>query len=77
MNKTTRALAATLCLAVLLLAGGCATNTLDNVPACEVAAANRKGYVNSMFGPVGLTFKVTDRSAQVMCPDEPVKDKKP
>jgi hypothetical protein len=77
MKNTARTIAAALCVALLLMAGGCATNTLDNVPACEVAAANRKGYVNSMFGPVGLTFKVTDRSAQVMCPDEPVKDKNP
>lgn len=77
MKKPTRTLTAALCAAVLLMAGGCATATLDNVPACEVAAADRKAYVNSMFGAVGLSFKLTDRSAKVMCPDEPVKEKKP
>lgn len=64
-------------LALVLLASGCATATLDNVPTCEVAEKDRKAYVNSMVGWLGVTFKLTDRSARVMCPDAPAKETKP
>jgi hypothetical protein len=57
-----------LCAALTL--AGCASigtaPTLDNAPACEVG--RQRAYVVSMFGWLGLSFKLTPESAQAMCP---------
>ena len=60
-------------IAAVLLAG-CATApgmgpTLDNAPVCEIGRT--RAYVVSMFGWVGLSFKLTDSSAKTMCKVEP------
>ena len=39
--------------------------TLDNAPVCEIGRS--RAYVVSMFGWMGLSFRLTDDSAAVMC----------
>jgi hypothetical protein len=56
-----------LILACVLLAG-CASlpgGTMDNAPVCEVGRV--RAYVVSMFGWLGVAFKLTDESAATIC----------
>lgn len=49
-----------------LLLAGCATDGfLTNRVSCAVGGVH--GFVNSMYGPVGLTSKVAQEDADVIC----------
>jgi hypothetical protein len=44
------------------------TASLENIPVCEIApAGTARAYVNSMFGWLGVSFRLTDASAKVIC----------
>jgi L-lactate permease len=51
--------------------------SMENIPACEIAEPGKaRAYVSSMFGWIGLSFRLTDTSAKVLCnpqPKEPTK----
>jgi hypothetical protein len=51
--------------------------SMENVPACEIAEPGKaRAFVNSMFGWIGLSFRLTETSAKVLCnpqPKEPAK----
>lgn len=56
-----------LCLLLLtVLLSGCSTvSSFDNRVSCSLDG--KEAYVNSMYGPLGVTSKVDKRDAEVIC----------
>lgn len=54
-----------LALTAVLLAGCSTVSSFDNRVSCSLD--KQEAYVNSMYGPLGVTSKIDKRDAQVIC----------
>lgn len=52
----------------LLLSGCAAVDVLENRVSCS--ADGKHAYVNSLYGPVGVTSKIAPADAKVICKEK-------
>jgi hypothetical protein len=55
-----------LAIAALLVLSGCATTDLF-VNRLSCSLDEKQGYINSMYGRIGITSEVDPRDAKIMC----------